>query len=62
MSQPYSGWAFLGLLTDGGNPKATRFPKICHTCPTMIKLGTVTPYLKKVGKIYESRDTFLEFC
>ena len=37
-------------------------PKICHTYPTMIKLGTVIPYPKKIQKIYESRDTPLEFC
>ena len=39
----------------------TRIPpcpsKICHTYPTMMKLGTVIPYLKKIPKIYESRDT-----
>ena len=35
---------------------------ICHTYPTMMKLGTVIPYLKKIQKIYESRDTPLEFC
>ena len=28
----------------------------------MIKLGTVIPCLKKIQKIYESRDTSLEFC
>ena len=27
----------------------------------MTKLGTVTPYLKKIQKIYESRDTTFEF-
>ena len=37
-------------------------PKICHTYPTMLKLGTVIPYPKKIQKIYESRDTPLEFC
>ena len=37
-------------------------PKICHTYTTMMKLGTVIPYLKKIQKIYESRDTPLEFC
>ena len=25
-------------------------PKICHTYPTMMKLGTVIPYLKKKKK------------
>ena len=37
-------------------------PKIYHTCPTMMKLGTVILYLKKIQKVYESRDTPLEFC
>ena len=42
--------------------KKPRVPKICHTYPTTMKLGTVIPYLKKIQKIYESRDTPLEFC
>ena len=42
--------------------KAPPLPKICHTYPTMMKLGTVIPYPKKVRKIYELRDTTLEFC
>ena len=37
-------------------------PKICHTYPTMVKFGTVVPYLKKIQKIYESRDTRPELC
>ena len=57
----YSLWFFSGLLTDGGCKKVP-FPKICHTYPTMMKLGTVRPYLKKTEKIYESRDTTSEFC
>ena len=28
-----------------------------YTHPTMMKLGTVIPYLKKIQKICESRDT-----
>ena len=31
------------------------------THPTMMKLGTVIPYLKKMQKIYESRDTSPDF-
>ena len=30
--------------------------------PTMITLGTVTIYLKKIKTIYKSHDTRLEFC
>ena len=37
-------------------------PQICHAYPTTTKLGTVIPYLKKIQKIYESRDTTPEFC
>ena len=37
------------LLTDeGGGAKRQPIPKICHTYPTMMKLGTVIPYLKKI--------------
>ena len=36
--------------------------KICHAYPTMMKLSTVMPYLKEIQKIYESRDSLLEFC
>ena len=57
--QPYSGWAFLGLQGLFGPPT---LPKIRHTYPTMMKLGTVIPYLRKIQKMYKSRDTFLEFC
>ena len=46
----------------GGGPKRPPPPKICHTYPTVMKLGTVIPYPKKIQKIYESRDTPLEFC
>ena len=28
--------------------------------PTMVKLGTVIPYQRKIQKIYKSRDTFLD--
>ena len=37
-------------------------PKIRHTYPTMMKLGTVITYQRKVQEMYKSRDTFLEFC
>ena len=31
------------------------FPKISHTHPTMMKLGTVIPYLKMIQKVNKSR-------
>ena len=37
--------------------KKTHLPKICYTYPAIMELGTVIPYLKKIQKIYESRDT-----
>ena len=46
----------------GGAKRPPPLPKICHTYLTMMKLGTVIPYLKKIQKIYKSRDTPLEFC
>ena len=36
-------------------------PKICHTYPTMMKLGTAIPFPKKIQDLYELRDTLLEF-
>ena len=42
--------------------KRPPFPKICHTCTTMMKLGTVLPYLKKIQKLKKSCDTLHEFC
>ena len=46
----------------GGGGKKSPLPEILHTYPTTKKLGTVIPYLKKIQKIYESRDTPPEFC
>ena len=55
------GWEEVGGAGGGGAKKAP-LPKIWHTYPTMMKLGTVIPYLKKIQKLYESRDTSFEFC
>ena len=43
-----------------GGARRPTLPKICHTYPAMMKLGTVLPYLTKIRKIYESRDTPLQ--
>ena len=51
----------FGAADGRGVPKSP-LPKICHRHPTMMKLGTVIPYLRKIKKIYESRDTLSEFC
>ena len=36
----------------GVGAKRLPLPKICHTYPTMMKLCTVMPYLKKIQKLY----------
>ena len=48
------GWEGGG----GGLPPSLK----SATYPTMMKLGTVIPYLRKIKKVYKSRDTTLEFC
>ena len=47
----------FGAAQGWGGP----LPKICHTYSTMMKLGTVIPYVKKILKIYGSRDTPPDF-
>ena len=42
--------------------KRSPLPKNCQIYPTMMKLDTVVPYLKKIQKIYKSRDTLNDFC
>ena len=55
----FSRSVFSGLLLDGGGG-TTSLKSDTH--PTKVNLGTVIPYLKKIQKTYESRDTRLEFC
>ena len=45
----------------GGGTKRPNLPKICHRYPTMMKLGVIMPYLRKIQKIHETRDTPPEF-
>ena len=42
--------------------KRPSLSKTCHTYLTLMKLGTVIPYLKKTQKIHKLRDTPLQFC
>ena len=46
--------AFLQLLTNRVHTKTS------DKDPTIMKLGTVIPYLKKIYKIYKSRDASLQ--
>ena len=39
-----------------GGGQNVPLPKICHIYPTMMKLDTLIPYLKKIQKIYKSHD------
>ena len=56
-------WMGLFRAAHGwGGQKRPPIPKICHTYPTIMKLGIIIPYLRKTQKIYESRDTPFEFC
>ena len=50
-----------GRVWEGGGKKL-HLSKICHTYPTMMQLGTVIPYPKKLQKINKSRDTLFELC
>ena len=52
---------FWDCSSTGRSQKAP-LPKICHTYPTMTKVDTVIPCLKKNQKPYKSRDTLLELC
>ena len=63
-----SFWMFfwrINPIQDGlfrGCSWAPPLPKICHTYPTVMKLGKFMPYPKMIQKIYESRDTAIDFC
>ena len=52
---------FGALHVWGGAKKAT-LTKMCHTYLAITKLDTVIPDLRKIPKIYKSRDTSLKFC
>ena len=54
--------AAQGWCVGAGVGKKAPLHKICHTNPTMMKLSTIIPCLKKIQIIYESRDTPHCFC
>ena len=58
---PIQDGPFWGCSLMGGANIASLL-KICHIYPTIMKLGTIIPYPKKMRKIDTSRDTPLEFC
>ena len=53
----------LGLFGAAqGQGQQGPLPRICLKYPTVMTLGAIIPYLKKILKTYKSRDTPLEFC
>ena len=52
----------FGGCSKMAGAKKVPLPKICHTYPANMKLGTVIPYLKKTQKTCESRAAPLQFC
>ena len=48
--------SLFGAAHGWGEQKGP-LPKIYHTYPKMMKLGTVIPYLKRTQKIRDSHDT-----
>ena len=44
----------------GVGGKKSPLLKICHIYPARMELGTLIAYLKKIQKLYESRDTHPE--
>ena len=58
---PLFRMGFFGASHGWGGPKRPPVPKICPSYPTMMNLGTVIPYPKKIQKMYESGDTALAF-
>ena len=51
----------MGLFGAAHGAKRPPFPKLCHIHPTMMLLGTVISYPKKIQKTYKSCETPLEF-
>ena len=56
---PIHDWSFRGCSWMEERGKKSSLPKISHTYPTTMKLGTFVPYVKKIQKIYEPRDNHL---
>ena len=52
----------FGAAHIWGEKKGPPFLKLCRTYPTVMRLGTVIPYLKNIQKILKLCDTTLEFC
>ena len=59
---PIQDGPFRRCSRIGEGAKRLLLHKVCHTYPTMMKLGTVIFYQNKIQNIYKSRDTRLDFC
>ena len=51
---------FFRAAHGWGAKSHSPLPKICHTYPTMMKRGTVMPYLKKIQKIFLLTSAFIQ--
>ena len=51
----------IGLFGSACRYGEAHFPKICQTCHTIMKLGKVIPYLKKIQKVYNHVTHHLSF-
>ena len=47
---------FFSAAHRWGEVKRPPLPKICHTYPTMMKLGTVIPFPKKIKKKKKEKE------
>ena len=53
--------SIFGAAHGWGGPKRPPLSKTSDTYPTIMKFGTVIPYLEKIQKRYESRQTSSDF-
>ena len=53
-------WGAAHKCVCGGRGQKSPFPKICHTYPTMMKLGTVIPFHRKLANFVKSRNTDID--
>ena len=52
----------MGLSGAANGWEVKTSPSLKSVTPAMMTFDTVIPYLKKIQKLYKSRDTPLEFC
>ena len=58
----FRGCSWIVVVVGGGEGQASKKPSPSFKSVTHILQWWNLPYLKKIHKIYKSRDTLLEFC